>query len=93
MLAQFSGCISTTNAHSEAGQMAVCCQNLTLGVLNSCSALSMLVGALFKKFAFFLNTVVYKTVKTMKLGIKLNEIKLNQIKLNQIKACNSHNLI
>jgi hypothetical protein len=30
--AQFSGCSSTTNAHSETGQMGVCCQNLTLGV-------------------------------------------------------------
>jgi hypothetical protein len=54
--AQFSGCSSTTNAHSETGQMAVCCQNLTLGVLSSCSALSMLVGALFKMFGLFFNT-------------------------------------
>jgi hypothetical protein len=44
------------NAHSETGQMAVCCQNLTLGALSSRSALSMLVGALFKKFGLFLNT-------------------------------------
>jgi hypothetical protein len=36
--------------------MAVCCQNLTLGALSSRSALSMLVGALFKKFGVFLNT-------------------------------------
>jgi hypothetical protein len=35
--AQFSGCSSTTNAHSETRQMAVCCQNLTLGVLSSSS--------------------------------------------------------
>jgi len=35
--------------------MAVCCQNLTLGALSSRSALSMLVGALFKKFDLFLN--------------------------------------
>jgi len=46
--AQYSGCSSTTNAHSETGQMAVCCQNLTLGALSSRSALTMLVGALFK---------------------------------------------
>jgi len=45
-----------TNAHSETGQMAVCCQNLTLGAVNSRSALSVVVGALFKKFRFFLNT-------------------------------------
>jgi hypothetical protein len=51
--AQFSGCSSTTNAHSETGQMAVCCQNLTLGALSSRSALCMLVGALFKKFGLF----------------------------------------
>ena len=54
--AQFSGCSSTTNAHSEMGQMAICCQNLTLGALSSRSALSVLVGALFKKFGLFLNT-------------------------------------
>jgi hypothetical protein len=35
--------------------MAVCCQNLTLGALSSRSALSGLVGALFKKFGLFLN--------------------------------------
>ena len=54
--AEFSGCSSTTNAHSETGQMAVSCQNLTLGALSSRSALSVLVGALFKKFGLFLNT-------------------------------------
>jgi len=53
--AQFSGCSSTTNAHSETGQIAVCCQNLTLGALSSRSALSVLVGELFKKFGLFLN--------------------------------------
>ena len=36
--------------------MAVCCQNLTLGRLSSRSALSLLVGALFKKFFILLNT-------------------------------------
>jgi len=36
--------------------MTVCCQNLTLGALSSSSALSVLVGALFKKFGLFLNT-------------------------------------
>jgi hypothetical protein len=55
-LAQFSGCSSTTNAHSETGQVALCCQNLTLGTLSSRSALSLLVGALFKKFDLFFNT-------------------------------------
>ena len=54
--AQFSGCSSTNNAHSETGQMAVCCQILTLGALSRCSALSMVVGPLFKKFGLFLNT-------------------------------------
>ena len=52
--AQFSGCSSTTNAQSETGQMVVCSQDLTLGVLCH-SALSGLVGALFKKFGLFLN--------------------------------------
>jgi len=54
--AQFSGCSTKTNAHSEAGQMAVCCQNLRLGALSSRRAPSLLVGALFKKFCLFLNT-------------------------------------
>jgi len=54
--AQFSGCSSTINAHNETGQLAVCCQNLTLGALSSRSVLSLLVGALFKKFGLFLNT-------------------------------------
>jgi hypothetical protein len=45
----------TTNAHSKTGQTAVCCQNLTLGALSR-SALSVLVGMLFKKFDLFLNT-------------------------------------
>jgi hypothetical protein len=36
--------------------MAVCCKNLTLGVLSSRSALPMLFGALFKEFSLFLNT-------------------------------------
>jgi hypothetical protein len=54
--AQFSGCSSTTNAHSEMGQMEICCQNLPLGALTRRSAPSLLVGALFKKFGLFLNT-------------------------------------
>jgi hypothetical protein len=33
--------------------MAVCCQNLPLGVLSSRSVPSVLVGALFKKLSFF----------------------------------------
>jgi hypothetical protein len=45
-----------TNAHSEMGQMAVCCQNLNLSVLSTRSILSMLVGALFKKLALLLNS-------------------------------------
>jgi hypothetical protein len=47
--AQFSRCSSTTNAYSETGQMAVCCPNLLLVAISSCSALSVLVGMLFKK--------------------------------------------
>jgi hypothetical protein len=54
---QFSGCSSKINAHSETGQMAVCCQNLPLGELSSRGASSLLVGELFKKFGlFFFNT-------------------------------------
>jgi hypothetical protein len=44
-----------TNAHSEMGQMAVCCQNLMLGELGSRSVQSVLVGTLFEKFVVFLN--------------------------------------
>ena len=54
--AQFRGCSSTTNASSEMGQIAVCCQNLPLGALSSRSAPSLLFGELFKKFGLFLNT-------------------------------------
>ena len=56
-----------TNAHSETGQMAVCCRSLTLGALSSLSALSLPVGALFKKFGPFMitprseNTTVFST--------------------------------
>jgi hypothetical protein len=56
--AQFSGCSLTTNAHSKTGQMAVCCQNLTLGALSSRSAFALLVGALFKKLGLFLIRVL-----------------------------------
>jgi hypothetical protein len=45
-----------TNAHSEVGQMAVCCLNLNLGVLSTRSMLSMFVGALFKTLALLLNS-------------------------------------
>jgi len=51
--AQFSGCSSTTNAHRETGQMAVCYQNLLLGAHSNRSVPSMMVGELFKKFGFF----------------------------------------
>jgi hypothetical protein len=54
--AQFSVRSSTTNAHSETGKVAVCCQNLPLGALSSRSAPSVLVGELFKKFGLFFNT-------------------------------------
>jgi hypothetical protein len=56
---QFSGCSSTTNAHSEMEQMAICCQSLTLGALSRRSALSMLVGTLFKNFDLFLARLLF----------------------------------
>jgi hypothetical protein len=37
--------------------MAVCCQNLPLGVLSSCSSPSVLVGELFKKVKSFFEHV------------------------------------
>jgi hypothetical protein len=45
-----------TNAYSETGEMAVCCQNMMLGALSNRSTLSMLVGVLFKQFGLCLNT-------------------------------------
>jgi hypothetical protein len=73
--AQFSGCSSTTKAHSKTGQMAVCCQNLTLGGLSSCRALSVLVGVLFEKFDPFLNMPPVSTRKTCCLSFSLsNEV-------------------
>jgi hypothetical protein len=57
--AQFSGFSSKTNAHSETGQTAVCCQNQTLGALSSRSAFSVLIGALFKKFGLFFEQSSY----------------------------------
>ena len=72
--AQFRRCSSTTNAHSETGQMVVCCQNLALGVLSSRSPLSMLVGALFKKSGLFLNTPHMSKIETY-LQICLNFVR------------------
>jgi hypothetical protein len=51
--AQFSGCSSTSNAHSETGQMEVCCQKLTLGVLSSRIAISTGWRAISKVRPFF----------------------------------------
>ena len=61
--AQFSGCSSTTNAHSETRQMVVCCHNLTLGAPSSRSDFSVLIGSLFKKFCLFSNTPCIFTLK------------------------------
>jgi hypothetical protein len=71
--AQFSGCSSTTNAHSETGQTAVCYQNLMLGALSSRSALSALVGSLFKKFCLFLN--IY--IPTLYVSVRISKILLH----------------
>jgi hypothetical protein len=43
--------------------MAVCCQNLTLGAHSSCSALSLLVGALFKTLSFFEHALYFQQVE------------------------------
>jgi hypothetical protein len=51
------------------GQMTVYCQNLTLGALSSHSALSMLVGALFKKSGLFL-----KKRRILLLPVRAEEI-------------------
>jgi hypothetical protein len=51
------------------GQMVVCCQNLMLGALSSCSALSMLVGAIFKKFGLYLNTLHIPYIQTSSQNI------------------------
>jgi hypothetical protein len=44
---------------SETGQMAVCCQNSTLGALNSHSALSVLVGTRFKTLGLLFERASY----------------------------------
>jgi hypothetical protein len=59
----YSRCSSTTNAYSETGQMAVCCQNLPLGALCSRSGPSVQVGGLFKKFGLFLNTRRFRKMR------------------------------
>jgi hypothetical protein len=61
--AQFNGCSSTTNAHSETGQMRISCQNLPLGGVCRSSAPSVLVGTLFKKFSLFLNTRRFRKMR------------------------------
>jgi len=52
--------------------MAVYCQNLMLGALSSRSALSMLVGALFKTFGLFLHTtlIMHSSDTWEKMGIQ-----------------------
>lgn len=54
-LAHLNGCSSPTNGQSETWLMAVCCLNLPLHALSSCSALPVPFGTLFQKFGFFLN--------------------------------------
>jgi len=49
--------------------MAVCCQNLTLGALSSRSALSVMVGVLFKKFGPFLNTPLISNIVQQSLVV------------------------
>jgi hypothetical protein len=46
----------TSSAVWKRHPFKVCCQSVTLGALSSRSALSVLVGALFKKFGLSLNT-------------------------------------
>jgi hypothetical protein len=78
--AQFSGCSSTTNSHSETGQMAACCKNLTLGSHSSRRALSDLVGALFKNSGHFLNRVVYQQ---RKISLLLHYVLLSHVLLRR----------
>jgi hypothetical protein len=56
------------------GQMAVCCQNLILGVLSSRSVLSMLVGPLFIKFGLFFNRVVLSDNQYLKFKTETKEV-------------------
>ena len=55
--AQFSGCSSTANVHSETGQIEVCCQNLPLGALAVVRPLCWL--ARYLKSSVFFWTQVY----------------------------------
>ena len=53
--------------------MAVCFKNLTLGALSSRSALSVLVGALFKKFGLFKTPRIYDSVNVQPAFVKKNK--------------------
>jgi hypothetical protein len=54
-----------TDAHSKTEQMAVCCQNPTLGEVISHTMFSVLVGALFKKFGLSLNMPYITVIPTV----------------------------
>jgi len=87
--AQFSGCTSKTNTHSETGQIAICSQTMTLGALSSRSALSMLVGALFKKFGLFLNNhLIYLFIYLFMLLRILGTTRI--VALNSVFFCLKH---
>jgi hypothetical protein len=93
--AQFSRCGSTTNAHSETGHMAVCCQNLTLDVLSGHSILSVLVGELFKKFGLFLNTPCTSwlgglLISDIQKYLSIFKLKLIHVRFSLINIQNGH---
>jgi hypothetical protein len=66
--------------------MVVCCQNLMLSGLSGRSALSVLVGALFKKFSLFLNTprTSFKEGKRKKEGRRDGKKEIKNINGNLI---------
>jgi hypothetical protein len=84
--AQFSGYSSMTNNHSETGQMALCLQNLKLGVLRSHIAFSLLVGALFKKFGVLLNTPRIAFTRVLKKVSVLYFFELHLLRISEAKC-------
>jgi len=70
------------------GQMAVCCQNLTLGALSSHSALSVLVGMLFKKFSLFLNTPHIAKIQETYLQLLLKNLDNSSVLIQRTRGQN-----
>jgi len=70
------------------GQMAACCQSLTLGALSSHSALSVLVGVLFKTFSLFLNTLHITKIQETYLQLLLKNLDNSSVLIKRTREQN-----